>query len=286
MAHRKIKFSPGQKAKLNDGSALKGKVLRVSVGVAGRMQNTLLRYIDKMVKETEREVRKLFEADEYAGTYGMDDKNIGSQARILTNKLYKRFEEMFDKVAAPITDQMVGQADKDSASNLRASIKEISENLEFSTDVMTPILREVISAGAAESVALIKRVPAKYLDNITTGIFQSITTGNGLQDILPLLEKQDVSVRNWAKNVAMDQTRKVYNHLNAGRMAAIGVTKYQWVHSGGSNHPRPYHRDVLNGQIFSLDDPPVIDLKTGERGKPGDAVFCRCTMRPVVEFST
>jgi SPP1 gp7 family putative phage head morphogenesis protein len=77
----------------------------------------------------------------------------------------------------------------------------------------------------------------------------------------------------------------MYNNLNASRMKAIGLNKYEWVHSGGGQRPREFHRDVLNGQIFSLDDPPIIDEQTGERGIPSQLINCRCTMLPLLEFS-
>ena len=60
------------------------------------------------------------------------------------------------------------------------------------------------------------------------------------------------------------------------------------MHTGGSVHPREYHlRNApsgLNGGIFDLDNPPVIDLRTGERGFPGQLPYCRCTMCAVVEW--
>ena len=40
----------------------------------------------------------------------------------------------------------------------------------------------------------------------------------------------------------------------------------------------------LNGGIFDFDNLPVIDEKTGERGIPGQAINCKCRMRPIVEF--
>jgi uncharacterized protein with gpF-like domain len=236
-----------------------------------------------MSTEVEREIKKLFEEDNFAGDYGMD-ANIGAQARILMNTLNSKFDSMFARIALPVTQTMVDQTDSNSASTLKSSLKGIAETISFKTDVMTPALREMISASTAESVALIKRVPAKYLDQITGGVMRAITSGNGLQDIVPLLEKQKVQVKNWARNVAMDQTRKVYNGLAAGRMAALGMNTYEWLHSGGSNHPRIYHKTFLNGKIFRLDKPPIIDKKSGARGKPGDAPFCRCQMRPILAF--
>lgn len=283
MAHAKIRLLPRKQSSLKKGSVLRGKALRVSVSIGARMSDKILKNIAMMTRITEREIRQLFEADNYAGSYGMD-ANIGSQARILMNSLSDRFETMFASIASPVTDEMIDQVDGNSAATLKSSLREIGAEMTFNTDIMTAELRETIAASAAESVALIKRVPAKYLDQVTGGVMRAITSGNGLADIVPLLEKQKVEVKNWAQNVALDQTRKVYNGLNAGRMEALGMTKYEWIHSGGSNHPRDYHKNVLNGQIFSLDNPPIIDKKTGERGKPGDLYFCRCTMRPIVSF--
>jgi SPP1 gp7 family putative phage head morphogenesis protein len=283
MPHAKIRLIPRRQAQAEKGKTLRGKTLRVAVSIEARYAETLLKHIERMTRETEREIRRLFEADNYAGDYGMD-ANIGSRARIVMNTLTAKFDEMFARVAGPTTDIMVDQVDKNSAATLKSSLKEIAGHLTFKTDIMTGKLQEMIAASAAESVALIKRVPGEYLEQITGGVMRAITSGNGLEDLVPLLEKQKVQVKNWAQNVAMDQTRKVYSGLQAGRMNALGIQKYEWVHSGGSNHPREYHRDVLNGKIFRLDDPPIIDLRTGERGKPGDAINCRCTMRPIVSF--
>ena len=283
MAHAKVKLIPRKQALVDKGRTLKGKTLRVAVSIESRMAESILKAIDRMTRETEREIRKLFEADNYAGDYGMD-ANIGAQARILMNGLNVQFDQMFARVATPITETMLDQVDKNSAATLKSSLLDMAGTMTFKTDIMTGPLQEMIAASAAESVALIKRVPAKYLDQITGNVMRAITQGNGLQDIVPMLEKQKVQVRNWAQNVAMDQTRKVYNGLNAGRMQALGIEKYRWVHSGGSNQPRDYHQHVLNGQIFSLDKDPVIQLKPRVRGKPGFLPYCRCTMCPVVEI--
>lgn len=37
----------------------------------------------------------------------------------------------------------------------------------------------------------------------------------------------------------------------------------------------------LNGQKFRWDDPPVVNLRTGERGHPGHDPRCRCYAEPV-----
>lgn len=260
----------------------KGTPLNVSISIGHRMNKRIQSRIDVMVNATERELKRLFEGGDYTG-YAMDE-NTGSQARILMSKLWKRFEQLFRSVAYPITKEMVRLAEKDSAASLKASMGKIIDGFTLPSEAMTPQLQEIIAASSARSVALIKRVPAEYLGPIETAVYQSITTGRGLADLKPFLEKQGVKVKNWAHNVSLDQTRKVYNDINAGRMVAIGMDDYDWLHSGGSNHPNKYHKEVLAGKHFKLSDPPIIDPKTKTRGKPGDWYGCRCRMRPKISF--
>ena len=160
--------------------------------------------------------------------------------------------------------------------------------LSIKTDFITPELNDIIKASAAESTQLIKSIPQQYMLETQGAVMRSITTGNGLQDLVPFFEKRKGITTRRAKNIALDQTRKVYNSINQGRMEALGIDTYEWVHSGGGKEPRPEHKAKypagLNGGVFSLSDPPVIDPKTGQRGKPGDLINCRCTMRPVMVF--
>jgi SPP1 gp7 family putative phage head morphogenesis protein len=154
---------------------------------------------------------------------------------------------------------------------------------------MTPRVAQMVDAGAAESAGLISSIPSKYLQQVQGDVMRSITSGNGLQDLVPALQERNVKTLNWAANVAKDQTRKVYNNINKARMQDAGVNKFEWIHSGGSNKPRKYHLDHapagLNGGIFDFNDPPIIDENTGERGIPGQLPYCGCTMRPIIDLS-
>ena len=143
--------------------------------------------------------------------------------------------------------------------------------------------KEVMTASIAENVGLIKSISEKYLTDVQGAVMRSITNGNGLQDLIPALERHEGITRRRARNIALDQTRKAYNSLNKGRMEALGIKKFEWLHTGGSQNPREDHIE-LSGQIFSFDNPPVIDKRTGERGFPAQLPNCRCRMLPVITF--
>src|SRR5246127_4742833 len=259
---------------------LRGGPLVVPGAIASDYYRRQEAVIARMEREVQREVRKLFTAfaaDSADEAYA-EDASIASQARILANALRKKWNRVFADIAPKWAEDMTTRTDRSSAQTLGVSLKEMSGQFTLKTDVLTGELREVLSATVTENVALIKRVPEKYLNNVEGAVMRSIQTGQGLADLVPHLHTYDVQVRNWAKNVALDQTRKCYNGINKGRMEALGVQEYEWLHSGGSNHPREYHRDELDGKIFRFDDPPIIDKRTGERGIPGQLPYCRCTM--------
>src|SRR5690606_26092523 len=134
-----------------------------------------------------------------------------------------------------------------------------------------------------ENVSLIKSIPEKYFTDVTGSVMRSITTGQGIKDLITQIEKYDGITERRAKNIALDQTRKAYNMINKQRMMTAGFKKFKWLHSGGGQHPRKDHI-AMNGNVYSFDDLPVIDKKTGERGIPSQLINCGCVMQPVYEF--
>lgn len=275
---RKIILKPRKAATLQRRGVLRGKPLRPSITIAERYSSELQALIVRMARDTRRAY-----ADMY-GEFGMD-ASIASQARIISNKLAKRFESLFTRKATELAWRMVEQTDKNSASSLKTSLKELSGRATIVTNFSTAGVEDVVKASVAANVELIKRIPEKFLADVQGQVMRSIQGGQGLKDLLPFLEEKYEQQKRHAKNVALDQTRKAYVAINKARMDRVGIKKFEWLHSGGSQHPRVYHRDVLDGQIFNIDDPPIINPDTGQRGLPGDEINCRCTMRPIIELS-
>lgn len=267
-------------AESRGGVAFKGKTLNYNAAIGDRYVRALVSLVKQMTQQTIRDVRKLY--DTHATDSAMD-ASIASQARILTNQLTAKFEALFSRRAKDLADSMVSASNKASKSALYTSLKELSGGLSLKTDLMSTSIRTVMTASVAENVALIKSIPSQFMTDVTGEVLRSITSGRGLADLVPALEQYEgVTIRR-ATNIALDQTRKAYNNINRGRMEAIGVRKFEWIHSGGGQKPRQEHID-MDGNVYSFDDPPIIDPKTGERGIPGQAINCRCSMRPVLDF--
>ncbi|EIX2160479.1 phage head morphogenesis protein [Salmonella enterica] len=262
---------------------IKGAPLEYNAAFSSRYQTEITKLIRQMTQETRREVLALFRSDASKQFFGMD-ASVSSQSRILLNSLTSKFIKVFKSRAKRITEKMLSGAAATSRSNLTQSIEQLTGGVTLNTDIFTGALKEKLSAAATQSINLIVSIPEKYLSNVKSAVTSSISTGNGLADLVPFFEKQDGYTERQARNAALDQTRKVYNTLNAERMKAVGIRKFEWDHSAGGHHPRQYHLYTLNGNTYDLDAPPVIDPKTGERGLPGQLPGCKCRMRPVIEL--
>lgn len=263
-------------------NAIAGKPLHYPAAAAGRYSETLRRMIAPMLRDYERELTRVFE------THAMDgialDASLATQAKIALTKLRLRFDRMFRKAAPAIVDKLFGQLDKASAASVGASLKAVSDNVTLKRNI-PEAMREAIRLSTAENVALIQSIPQKYHFQIEQAVLRSQQPGaNGMADLRDALREYKGVTERRVDLIATDQTRKATTAINAARVKAAGVKKFRWLHSGGGADPRPLHQHKLNGEIFSYDDPPVIDERTGERGLPGQLINCRCVAQPIITF--
>jgi len=263
-------------------ATIKGTTLANPVAPAERYARDLKKLVARMTKITEREVQKLYQSPE-GKAYFTTDASIASQSKKLINSLTAKFNDMFGRASALMSEKMVGDVNKASIVALGSSMKQLSGGMTVNTKVMSADLHETVKASIAANAQLIKSIPTEYLARVGGAVLRSVTTGQGMADLMTQVKKYGEMTDRRAKNVALDQTRKAYNSINADRMKKVGIKKFEWIHSMGGIKPREDHIE-MDGNIYSFDDLPVVNKDTGERGLPGSQINCKCTMRPVVVF--
>lgn len=145
----------------------------------------------------------------------------------------------------------------------------------------------------ARHVALIKTIPAIMFPRIELMILRVFRGQSNRDGLIRWLHKTCGVTAARARLIADDQIAKASEAFLRMKWEQQGVKYVKWVH-GSSYEPRTYHRTTwngksgsdgrpngLNGFIFRMDNPPVIDLSTDERGYPAQLVGCSCHLEPI-----
>lgn len=269
----------------NNPPITRGKTLQYPDRVGKKYANQIGGFYETMALETEREILKLFRNSDSKMLVATQDASIVSQVRIALSKISKKYTKILNSNFSKIVSKMLSQVDRASKSSTHASLKELSGGLNVKTAFLTGEMSETFKALTQQNVSLFKTISEQHFSKVESKVMDSITNGKGLQDLQPFFEQYTNGHKNYAKNRAMDQTRKAYMSINNERIKKLGVKKVEWVHSHGSNDPRKLHQE-LDGKIFDIDNPPLIGVMYGQDiyGWGGELPHCRCTIRPVMEF--
>lgn len=281
-------------------TTLHGTPMRVNATSASRAADEVQAMVRKMHLDISSQVNNLFKTptaknsitkkpDQITTKNVAMDASISSQSRILMNKLIDKWQKRFNVFGNDFAKKMIGTVDKQASNDLKRSTDKLSGGVNIKTDALSERTNDIIVAGTDESASLIKSIANDYTTEVKEAISRSISTNTGSftalrETINETLQGKYKTYKNKAKNIALDQTKKAYSNIAASRMQDVGLDEYIWRHSGGSKAPREHHKHVLSGQKFKLSEPPIIDPKTGKRGKPSDDYNCSCYMEPVISF--
>lgn len=259
---------------------LVGAPLTYSAGQMERYERLIGKMTAAMYKDYARELKAVFRANDVITI----DASISAQARIVLRKLQQKWGRIFRRESPKIVDQIIGGIDKAAGDTLKQSLKQLSGGVTLKTDEMPAALKQAVSAAIAENVTLIKSIETQYHTQIEGAVMRSLQPGGrGLADVTEALQKYEGITDRRRNIIAKDQTRKIQASISIERAKSAGIKKFKWLHSRGGSEPRPDHV-AMSGNVYSYDDPPVIDRRTGERGFPGQAINCRCQMVPVIEW--
>lgn len=289
MSEKQFKLSKKKAkwAKQFDPAIARGVALNHPVTVERKYIRSIQRLVNAAIKATRAGVLKAFETPQ-ASEFFAQDASLTSEINQNLDGLFSRLSAKTAVEAEKIARNMAEGANRSSRAGMAASLKELSGGVTLNPSNLGGDIPEILQASIEANAGLIVNITETYQAKVADAVNRSIMNGRGLADLIPFMREQTGVTKRHGKNVALDQTRKAFNALNVARMENVGLSKFQWVHSGGGQRPRKYHKDPwpegLNGGIFDIHDPPIIDPKTGERGLPAHAINCKCRMLPLLVF--
>lgn len=262
---------------------IRGGRLNANAGIEAWYISELEKLTNAMTRECAKELKQLYAKDDEQIKIAQD-ASISSQMRIRLNYLNKKYGKKFADKSKELSKKMLSKLITYSWVAVSAALKDISPDLRVQKK-LTSEEEESAKAAVFENQNLIESICSQYFKDVTGVVSRAIMNGEGVESITPHLDYyKGVSSRR-AKNIARDQVHKTYEALSLRRCVTLGFTQFEWLHSGGSQRPREYHRDVLNHNIFDINNPPrIISKDNPTTGYPGQLPNCRCTMRPVLKL--
>ena len=230
-------------------------------------------------------------------------------------RLRGKFVQLFDEEARPMATEFVNRNITYTKASFRAATKPIVEATEAELrerkrKAMSKQVRFQVRLDAKSTklelsqfqeaietnVNLIKTIPTQYFDKIGKAVEARVTGKMTRGALVKRIKELGGITQRRAEMIADDQVAKVTEAMMLARCRNAGIQRVMWVHAPISMHPRDYHRERwdghtgkfngkpngLNGYIFNIDRPPVIDKKTGQRGFPAQLINCKCFLTPVL----
>lgn len=268
----------------------KGTKLEINKKEQQSQVNAVLSLYDEMTKDVNStlmpmlDTRKAEKLVEYA-----TDASITETVEQKIAMLRRRWDKRFAKLSDTFTSRLVTYSKSATARGINRTLKESGLKQSIKVKSMSQRTRDILNAASAESTKMIKTISTNYMDSASSALNYSVTQQSAnLKELKGFFDSSMKTMyrthKNKAKNLALDQTKNIFNSLTYERMRDASMTKYIWRHTSGSKEPRHYHKFVLNGQRFDINEPPIIDEKTGQRGNAGQTYNCSCYPEIIVDF--
>lgn len=283
---------------------LKSDVFNYSPALERQYRIELKGLVDKMLKDVAEKIVNAYRKNKDGFTFATDGafSNIDDELK----DLEKKYREIFARQGEEVAKRMVLRQLKYNRSSFTKIMKKLLPNdeeiLTLAGSIIPRDMEQIIKASIMENVSLIKSIESKYFEQITGSVARSMQAGGSIKQLRQEILRYNGMTRRRANNIANDQTRKAYMSINLRNMSKAGIKKVEWVHSGGGYTVREYHYrkwdgvsgiedgrpNGLNGYIFDIDKPPVIQLQKGKqpevRGYPAQLPNCKCVLAAVVEL--
>ena len=158
----------------------------------------------------------------------------------------------------------------------------------------SPYMQDALKKNYTENLNLeIKKWYSESVLRLRQKVNKNVEEGFRANKLIPIIQaEKNISYRR-ANFIAKQETSLLVSQYREQRYTHAGLKRYKWLTSEDARvrpnlearktgHTANNHR-ILNGRIFSWDEPPIVDSATGRRCHPGMDYGCRCLAIPVIE---
>jgi len=141
--------------------------------------------------------------------------------------------------------------------------------------------KEIIAKEFSQNLKLtIKNFLDNEIINLRKEVERNVFQGFRAESLSKIIEKRYSVSKSKAKFLGLQETSLLTSKYRELRYKDVGITKYKWSTSK-DERVRDDHAD-LDGKVFSFDDPPIVDKRTGKKANPSEDFGCRCVPIPII----
>lgn len=253
------------------------KPVRANKGIEVQYRRKLDRLIEEMHNSTIYWITAAWRHADPATVQLAHDETPVSILRRTVSEMRKRWEKQFEQASKDLADHFAKDIMDRSDAALKRALREGGFTVKFR---LTAPMKDVLDATVQGNVALIKSIPAKYLQQIESAVMQSVQAGRDLRSLTKTLENEYGVTRRRASLIARDQNAKATASMNRVRQLDLGIEKAIWRHSHAGEVPRPTHVK-MDGKKFDVAEG-MYDSDEGRNIQPGELINCRCYSVPII----
>ena len=261
-----------------------------------RLASVYMRLVMDALKEYLPEIRDAAKAERESSRRDAENDRDDPKRQPASTDLIAWVNAVFDKMAAKLEQDTADFGFYERVQKL-ANLTERMGNREWKKAVRATLgidlmedyykgefFREALPRWVEQNVALVKTIPQESLGKMRHITLEGYRNGESTTTIVKKIQAEYGMDKRHARLIARDQIAKLNSQIVQQRMRDAGVREYFW-RTVKDRRVRDSHRE-LEGKRFRLDDPPVVDQKTGRRCHPGEDFQCRCTARAVFDWET
>lgn len=150
-----------------------------------------------------------------------------------------------------------------------------STKVDLTTQMTAADVGETMEDWVNRNMSLIRNVSDEIRAKISDIVFRGLQNRTPVREVAKEISNVTGLARNRALRIASDQTVKLSSALDQERQLQLGMTSFEWRHSG-KVHYRPEHL-ARNDKVFKWNS------EVGRNDPPGFAPFCGCKALGVLE---
>lgn len=207
------------------------------------------------------------------------NRNLTQQKIDFIQKYLEELQKNWEEIVETMTFHNEVWTVLDDAGN---EIQKVFKRINVISPELTDEQKEEISRTYTNNLDFyIKDFGDKRIPIMRERVQEIVLNGGRFTEVEKMLNREFNTWGNKAKFLAQNETNIMLAELKKTEYQKQGFDKFIW-RTITDGRERELHRH-LNGRVFRYDDPPIIDLKTGQTGLPGETYNCRCTAIPFTE---